>query len=106
MTSTEPELSLVPRTDMVRVLRKQTYYPDLRRWVDVALGLIGVQIMMTVFITAKGGASFAAYGFLAALYPIVVIAIVRVVVQALVDIADGIVELRLKAGRSATPTPP
>jgi hypothetical protein len=104
--TTEPDLALVPRGDMVRVLRKQTYYTALRRWVDlVAFGLIALQLGMTAFITEKGGASFAAFGLLAALYPIVAIVILRMVIHALVDIADGMVELRLKSRRAGLAPP-
>jgi hypothetical protein len=105
--TTEPDLALVPRGDMVRVLRKQTYYAGLRKWVDIiAFGLIALQVLMTAFITEKGGASFAAFGFLAALYPIVAIVILRMAFHALVDIADALVELRLKSRRAGITAPP
>jgi hypothetical protein len=105
--TTDPDLALVPRDAMVRVLRKQTYYAVLRKWVDIiAFGLIAVQVLMTVFITEKGGASFAAFGLLAALYPVVAIIILRMALHAMVDIADALVELRLKARRAGITAPP
>jgi hypothetical protein len=98
--STEPELSLVPRAQMVQVLRKQTYYPQVRRLVNLAaLAFIVVFFIMFLWTLAKGGASFAAFGFLASLYPTLIVVVVRPVILVVLDIADGVVELRLQGRR-------
>src|SRR5688500_15428625 len=103
-TEPEPELSLVPRGDMVRVLRKQSYYPGVRRLVDVAaVVLIAVYFIMFLWTLAKGGASFAAFGFLASLYPTLIVMVVRPVLLVVLDIADGVVELRLQGRRLPGP---
>ena len=103
--STEPELSLVPRAEMVRVLRKQSYYPKVRLLVDAAaVALIAVYFVMFLWTVAKGGASFAAFGFLASLYPTLIVVVVRPVILMLVDIADGVVELRLQGRRHPAAT--
>ena len=98
---TEPELSLVPREQMVKTLRKQTYYPGVRRLVNLAaVAFIVVFFIMFLWTLAKGGASFAAFGFLASLYPTLIVVVVRPVILVILDIADGVVELRLQGRRN------